>query len=85
MHIRNQDLPYSSTSDAMSYWPEIETAVGVNMDKARNIKFMAPFGLEHLFNKTITINPKRRKPAVFYNRVRSKNWQAIWPGLRVSA
>ena len=85
MHIRNQDLPYSSTSDAMSFWPEIETAVGVLLDKAQNIKFIAPFGLENLFNKTITINAKRRKPEVFSNRVRSKNWQAIWPELRVSA
>lgn len=26
MHTRNGDLRYGSTSDAMSFWPEIETA-----------------------------------------------------------
>lgn len=28
MHIRNKDKPYMSTRDALSYWPELETAVG---------------------------------------------------------
>ncbi|MCS6121707.1 nucleotidyltransferase family protein [Shewanella baltica] len=30
MHVRNQDMAYTSCVDAMSYWPELETAVGVS-------------------------------------------------------
>ncbi|MGL5489373.1 MAG: nucleotidyltransferase family protein, partial [Shewanella sp.] len=28
MHLKNHDNPYQSSSDAMAYWPEMETAVG---------------------------------------------------------
>lgn len=30
MHVRNQDMAYTSCVDAMSYWPELETAIGVS-------------------------------------------------------
>tara|TARA_R110001583_G_scaffold168044_1_gene320863 strand:+ start:628 stop:1014 length:387 start_codon:yes stop_codon:yes gene_type:complete len=33
MHIRNNDRPYVSTSDSMSYWVEVETAVGATFVK----------------------------------------------------
>lgn len=31
MHLHNQDNPYQDVCDAMSYWPEIETAVAVTL------------------------------------------------------
>lgn len=30
MHVRNQDMAYSSCVDAMAHWPELETAIGVS-------------------------------------------------------
>ncbi|WP_280539919.1 nucleotidyltransferase family protein [Chromohalobacter sp. 11-W] len=33
MHERNSDSPYISTEDAMSFWVEVETAVGVRLDE----------------------------------------------------
>ncbi|MGR3968507.1 nucleotidyltransferase family protein [Shewanella sp. 1180_01] len=30
MHVRNQDMAYTSCVDAMAYWPELETAIGVS-------------------------------------------------------
>ena len=36
MHLRNHDKPYLSCIDAMSYWPEQQTAVGVNLKLKMN-------------------------------------------------
>lgn len=84
MHARNGDAPYVCTADAMSYWVEIETAVGVRLNKAQDLEFVAPFGLAALFNNTITINSKRRKPEAFAERVNNKKWLQRWPKLKIS-
>ncbi len=84
MHTRNNDNPYTSTYDAMSYWVEIETAVGAKLSATGEIEIVAPFGVANLFRGTITINGKRRKPGDFYKRIRNKNWLSQWPNLKVS-
>lgn len=83
MHLRNHDQPYRSCVDAMSYWVEVETAVGVNLSEQR-MNILAPFGLDALFNLTITLNQKRPKPEVFRNRIQSKQWCHLWPLLKVN-
>ncbi|MBV1915039.1 MAG: nucleotidyltransferase family protein [Pseudomonadales bacterium] len=83
MHIRNSDSPYSSTSNAMSYWVEIETAVGVYLSSDQRLEIIAPFGCESLFKYTITINNKRRKPEDFSHRSTDKGWLKTWPLLSV--
>lgn len=83
MHERNFDDPYTSTTNAMSYWVEVETAVGATLDASREVVLVAPFGVEPLFNFTITLNPNRPKPADFRKRVAGKRWQDIWPKLMV--
>ncbi len=83
MHIRNDDPPYTSTADAMSYWVEIETAIGVTKDQSGNVQFLSPFGLQHLFSGTITLNAKRPKPAAFAQRIKTKGWLKHWPKLTV--
>lgn len=85
MHIRNMDKPYSSTEDAMSYWVEVETAIGVRLSKNHDLKIVAPFGLDSLFNKTVTINSKRKKPEDFMARVNGKKWLELWPNLRLKS
>ncbi|MHB0775053.1 nucleotidyltransferase family protein [Halomonas sp. WWR20] len=83
MHTRNGDDPYHSTADAMTYWVEMETATGVRLKGKRNseLEIVAPFGLYSLFNMTVTMNPKRKKPKVFAARVQGKEWLKKWPGL----
>ena len=84
MHRINGDDQYQSTQDAMSYWVEIETAVGAKLVKQSGaIKIVAPFGVNQLFTNTITMNTKRRKPVEFQKRIKAKNWQKIWPNLKV--
>ena len=85
MHKRNSDSPYASTEDAMSYWVEVETAVGATLNESNDIEIVAPFGIDVLFEYTITPNPKRPKPEVFAQRMQEKRWLEIWPDLVVSA
>lgn len=85
MHLRNNDIPYLSTCDAMSYWVEIETAIGVRLRENREIEIVAPFGLESLFEFTVTLNAKRPKLKDFEYRINSKGWLRKWPRLIVSA
>ena len=49
MHLRNGDAPYLSTENALSYWPETATAVGVRLTTSGLIEVIAPFGLDDLF------------------------------------
>lgn len=84
MHRRNSDSPYASTEDAMSYWVEVETAVGATLNESKDIEIVAPFGIDVLFEYTITPNPKRPKPEVFAQRVQEKRWLKIWPNLVVN-
>lgn len=84
MHSRNGDSPYSSTSQAMSHWVEVETAVGVSFDREKDeLRLVAPFGVHSLFEKTITMNARRRKPEAFAARIQDKGWLRTWPQLRV--
>ncbi|MDB4838182.1 nucleotidyltransferase family protein [Marinomonas sp.] len=82
MHLRNGDPAYTSCSDAMSYWVELETAVGVTLTETGEVKIVAPFGLAANFHRTITLNPKRPKPQAFSERVSSKGWCELWPQLK---
>ncbi len=81
MHKRNGDRPYTSVRDAMSFWPEKETAVAVRCTPD-GYEVMSAFGLSSLFALCVTYNPKRSKK-VFEQRVRSKEWLQSWPKLTV--
>jgi len=83
MHIRNGDRPYKSSLDAMSYWPEKETAVATRKLKSGNLECIAAFGFVSLFNLQITYNPKRQYD-IFKGRVKSKGWLEQWPNLTIS-
>jgi uncharacterized protein len=85
LYEQNRDAPYSSTRDAMSYWPEVETAVGAALDEDGEIVLVSPFGFDALFDPTITLNTRRPKPEVFAQRVSGKRWLDIWPKLSVNA
>lgn len=84
MHERNNDLPYSSSIDAMTYWVELQTAIGAKLNNNGEIILTAPFGLDILFNYSITLNPKRPKPTTFKNRTKDKKWLEKWPKLHIS-
>jgi hypothetical protein len=82
MHLRNGDSPYTSSLDAMSYWPEKETAVGIRINSNLQYQCAAAFGYQSLFKLYVTHNPKRCK-SVFDQRISSKGWLSRWPKLIV--
>ena len=82
MHSRNGDLPYSSSLDAMSYWPEKETAIAIRQIAVESYECIAAFGYESLFGYCVTHNPKRSRET-FENRVNSKRWLARWSCLKI--
>ncbi|GGF52997.1 nucleotidyltransferase family protein [Alteromonas lipolytica] len=83
MHQRNQDPPYRDCADAMRYWPEQETAVGVRLDVDNGIVVAAPFGVASLWAGQLTPNPKRDF-TIFARRVATKDWLTRWPNLSVA-
>ncbi len=83
MHERNGDNRYQSSVDAMSYWPEKETAVAVRQIGLSQYECVAAFGFETLFSYCVTYNPKRLRE-IFDNRVNSKGWLVRWPSLIIA-
>lgn len=83
MHLRTGRQPYTSTEDAISYWVEVETAIGASLKENGDIELVTPFGLDALFSKTITLNSKNGEIDTYYQRVNSKGWQQHWPELRL--
>ncbi|MDJ0656247.1 MAG: nucleotidyltransferase family protein [Xanthomonadales bacterium] len=82
MHLRNGDAPYLDSADAMSHWPEIETAVGARLKPSGEVELLAPFGTDSLLAGHLTHNPKRPYE-LFMSRVISKNWLQKWPNLQI--
>ena len=82
MHKRNNDRAYKNSTDAMTFWPEKETAIGVQLNKNGSIIVSAPFGVDSLFQGKITHNPKRDK-TIFLGRIEKKQWLKNWPKLQV--
>lgn len=90
MHLRNQHQRYTSSLDAMSYWPEKQTAVGVScLLASKSIRSIEPaslvlhcsFDLACLFDLTLQPNPKAMR-GLFEQRVKSKLWLQTYPKLR---
>lgn len=84
IHKRNGDPEYSGIRDALTYWPEKETAVAVRLLEGGILEIIAPFGVMTLFSGKISHNPKRDK-AIFLARLDKKQWLKIWPKLEVIA
>lgn len=83
MHLKHGHTPYRNSAEAMSYWVEQETAIGVILDHQEHMQFVAPFGLARLFAGNITPNPNA-PVALFQQRIMHKNWLTTWPNLNVA-
>jgi len=81
MHRSNGHPPYKSSLDAMSHWPEKETAVGIWQISMDHFECISAFGFESLFNYEITYNSKSSREK-FEGRINSKSWLVKWPSLR---
>ena len=84
MHSVNGEAPYSSIEDAISRWPETATAFVARLDDAGRIEFVAPYGFDDLLRLLITNTPAfAGRIAVIRKRAQEKQWQRLWPRLRL--
>ena len=79
MHNRNGHQPYADIIDAMSYWPEKETAIAVRKI-SNQLECISAFGADTLLAGKLSHNPNT-PIALFWQRVHSKNWLNQWPKL----
>nr|WP_243891347.1 nucleotidyltransferase family protein [Shewanella algae] len=80
MHLKNNHKPYTSVIDAMSYWPEQQTALAVRL-RAGELQLLNLFPLGPLLALELSPNPKST-PGVFESRLKAKNWLANYPLLK---
>ena len=96
MHLRNGHQQYSSSLNAMSYWPEKQTAIGVSSvylssvsnpipasvsGMATQLVLHTPFDFNCLFDLSLHHNPKAKR-ALFEHRLAQKGWLQTYPKLR---
>lgn len=88
MHLRNDDTPYMSSTDAISRFPETATAVGVRLDSQGNVILTAPYGIEDLIHLVVRptqhfINNAIIKGALYNDRINKKRWEQHWNKLQI--
>jgi len=76
----NCDPDYTSSLDAMRYWPEQQTAVGIRLDGSREV--VSSFGLVCLFSAELNVGPFRSESLLF-KRALKKGWFQRWPRLHL--
>ncbi len=86
MHLRNDDAPYVSVTDAIRCWPETATAVAVRRNEEDQCEVAAPLGLDDLF--ALIVRPTQRfagdKRQICVDRIQAKGWLETWPLLRAA-
>ncbi len=77
-------LPAKTSSEAIAYWSETATCVGVRLERDNSLTVAAPHGLDDLMNLIVRPVPKPYQSLRLYEqRVREKKWQTIWPRLTI--
>ncbi|WP_137166760.1 nucleotidyltransferase family protein [Salinimonas lutimaris] len=82
MHLKKGHQPYQNSTQAISYWVETATCVGVRLEQGM-IKIIAPLGLANNWAGIVRRNPAFSDSAVFLQRVAQKQWLSTWPQLRL--
>lgn len=80
MHIANNILPYFSSFDAISKFPETATALGVKLDAYDTLKLAAPHGVKDVLNlevkPTSYFKKDKDRIAIYEERISKKNWKS---------
>ena len=87
MHIRSNMLPYSSSVDAISKFPETATALGVKLDENDNVILAAPWGISDLVNLEVKpthfFTETKERAAIYEKRTAKKTWKSTWYQLKI--
>jgi hypothetical protein len=80
MHVWKDVPPHRDTADAMTYWLETVTAVGVRLEADDSLTVIAPLGVDDLVN--LRCQPTafgRTRRHEYEARVAAKRWRELWP------
>jgi len=87
MHSVNNVLPYISSVDAISKFPETATALGVKLGETDNVILTAPYGIEDVVNLRVEPTPyfceNIDRMKIYEERIRKKNWQVVWSKVEI--
>ncbi|KAF5307055.1 hypothetical protein FQR65_LT18482 [Abscondita terminalis] len=72
---------YSSLFDALSVWVETSTAIAVRLQQSGQLEWIAPFGLNDLFELKLRWNARLVSYATFVQRIESKRFLQRWDKL----
>jgi hypothetical protein len=80
MHLPKNLPQHASTADAMTYWLETVTAVGVRLEADDSLTVIAPLGTDDLLG--LRCQPTafgRTRREEYEARIASKRWRELWP------
>ena len=77
-------MPAKSSCEAIAYWSETATSVGIRLEEDNSFTIGAPHSFDDLMNLIVRPVPKPYQALQLYERrVREKKWQEIWPKLTI--
>lgn len=82
MHFKNGHSPYKNSTEAISFWPETATAIAIRLTTKNKVEYIAPYGLEDLFNLRLIPSPNANN-SIFEHRIAEKQWVKTWSKLIV--
>ena len=82
MNIRNGHEQYIDCNEAISFWPETATSIAIKLDFKNRIEYIAPYGLEDLFNLLVMPTPKFDL-TIYNERIEKKRWKEKWSKLEI--
>jgi hypothetical protein len=80
MHVWKGLPPHRDTADAMTYWLETVTAVGVRLEADDRLTVVAPLGTDDLLGlrcRPTAFGHARRDE--YEARIAAKRWRELWP------
>ena len=87
MHLRNHLPPYTSSTDAISKFPETASALGVKLDEKDQLILTAPHGVDDVLQMKVRPTPffkeTKERLAIYEERIMKKNWKAIWTKIHI--
>ncbi len=80
MHVWKNLPQHRDTADAMIYWLETVTPVGVRLEADDSLSVVAPLGTDDLLN--LRCRPTefgRARRSEYETRIAAKRWRELWP------
>lgn len=83
MHVRHNDKPYKTSSQALAQWVETATCIGCRLTKNNKVIITAPQGIKDLVGFILRPIHPSKNLNLFYERIKKKKWLEKWPKLKV--